>query len=522
MKILVSDPLSQEGIDILKREADVDVITDLTPEQLIYEIKNYDALIVRSGTKVTREAIESSNLKVVGRAGVGVDNIDVDAATAKGVIVINAPEGNMISAAEHTISLMMALSRNIPQASQSVKSGEWKRSKFIGVELFGKTLGVLGLGRIGAEVAKRMRAMGMNVLAYDPFVTVERAKELRVEIASLREVLRNSDYITVHTPLTKDTHHMIGIKEIEMMRDGVRILNVARGGIIDEDALYQGLVTGKIAGAALDVFEREPPADSKLMTLDNVIMTPHLGASTVEAQINVATSIAEQTLLALKGEPVRNAVNIPIRAETFGAVRNYMPLAEKLGKFCIQLVEGQIQGIEAIYNGEVGQCDIHPLTIAVLKGALDRVLQSPVNFVNAEMFAKKRGIRISETKTETVEDFTSLITVRIKSDKGDWSVAGTLFFGDQPRIVKIGNYYVDAETEGCMLITSHIDKPGVIGRVGTLLGNNNINIAGMNVGRDKVRGQAVMVLALDDPLIEEVLNDIRALDGISTAKAVVL
>lgn len=522
MKILVSDPLSQEGVDILKREVDVDVITDLTPQQLIDVIKNYDALIVRSGTKVTKEVIESSNLKVIGRAGVGVDNIDVDAATAKGVIVINAPEGNMISAAEHTISLMMALSRNIAQATQSVKRGEWTRSKFIGVELFGKTLGILGLGRIGAEVAKRMRAMGMNVLAYDPFVTVERAKELRVEIASLQEVLRNSDYITIHTPLTKDTHHMIGTKEIEMMRDGVRILNVARGGIIDEDALYHGLVTGKIAGAALDVFEHEPPADSKLVTLDNVIMTPHLGASTVEAQINVATSITEQTLLALKGEPVRNAVNIPIRAETFGAVRNYMPLAEKLGKFCIQLVEGQIQGIDVIYNGEVGQCDIHPLTIAVLKGALDHVLQSPVNFVNAEMFAKKRGIRISETKTETVEDFSSLITVRIKSDKGDWSVAGTLFFGDQPRIVKIGNYYVDAETEGCMLITSHIDKPGVIGRVGTLLGNNNINIAGMNVGRDKVRGQAVMVLALDDPLTDEVLNSIRALDGISSAKAVVL
>ncbi|MGB8312485.1 MAG: phosphoglycerate dehydrogenase [Halobacteriota archaeon] len=522
MKVLICDPLSQEGIDILQREADADVITDLTPEQLIHVIKDYDALIVRSGTKVSREIIEASNLKVIGRAGVGVDNIDIDAATAKGIIVINSPEGNMISAAEHTISLMMALSRNIPQATQSVKSGEWNRSKFTGVELFGKTLGVLGLGRIGAEVAKRMRAMGMNVLAYDPFVTVERAKELRVEVTSLQDVLKNSDYITVHTPLTKDTHHMIGIKEIEMMRDGVRILNVARGGIIDEDALYKGLVTGKVAGAALDVFEHEPPIGNKLMTLDNVIMTPHLGASTVEAQINVAISIAEQTLLALKGEPVRNAVNVPIRAETFGAIRSYMPLAEKLGKFCIQLVEGQIQGIEVIYNGDVGQCDVHPLTIAVIKGALDHVLQSPVNFVNAEMFAKKRGIRMSETKTGAVEDFTSLITVRIKSDRGDWSAAGTLFLGDQPRIVKIGNYHVDAETEGCMLITSHIDKPGVIGRVGTLLGGNNINIAGMNVGRDKVRGKAVMVLALDDPLTDEILAGIIALDGISTAKAVVL
>jgi len=522
MRILVSEPLSEAGVELLNREHQVDVSTDLMPEQLIHIIKDYDALIVRSGTKVTKALIEASNLKVIGRAGVGVDNIDVDAATSKGIVVINAPEGNMISAAEHTISMMMALSRNIPQANLSVKRGEWMRSRFLGVEVFGKTLGVLGLGRIGAEVAKRMRALGMTIMAYDPFITVERAKELRVELSSLEDVLRNADFITVHTPLTKDTHHLIGTEEIAKMRDGVRILNVARGGIIDENALYEGLKSGKIAGAALDVFEQEPPIESKLLTLDNCIVTPHLGASTIEAQINVAVSIAEQTLTALKGEPVRNAVNVPIRAEAFGAVKSYMPLSEQLGKFCIQLVEGQIQGIEVIYVGEVGQCDVHPLTIAVLKGVLDRVLQSPVNFVNAEMNAKKRGIRITETKTESQEDFQSLITVRIKSDKGDWSVSGTLFLGDQPRIVKIGNYHVDAETQGCMLITSHIDKPGVIGKVGTLLGNDNINIAGMNVGRDRVRGGAVMVLALDDRVSDDVLVRIREIDGISTAKAVVL
>ena len=522
MRILVSEPLSEAGVELLNREHQVDVSTDLMPEQLIHIIKDYDALIVRSGTKVTKALIGASNLKVIGRAGVGVDNIDVDAATSKGIVVINAPEGNMISAAEHTISMMMALSRNIPQANLSVKRGEWMRSRFLGVEVFGKTLGVLGLGRIGAEVAKRMRALGMTIMAYDPFITVERAKELRVELSSLEDVLRNADFITVHTPLTKDTHHLIGTEEIAKMRDGVRILNVARGGIIDENALYEGLKSGKIAGAALDVFEQEPPIESKLLTLDNCIVTPHLGASTIEAQINVAVSIAEQTLTALKGEPVRNAVNVPIRAEAFGAVKSYMPLSEQLGKFCIQLVEGQIQGIEVIYVGEVGQCDVHPLTIAVLKGVLDRVLQSPVNFVNAEMNAKKRGIRITETKTESQEDFQSLITVRIKSDKGDWSVSGTLFLGDQPRIVKIGNYHVDAETQGCMLITSHIDKPGVIGKVGTLLGNDNINIAGMNVGRDRVRGGAVMVLALDDRVSDDVLVRIREIDGISTAKAVVL
>jgi D-3-phosphoglycerate dehydrogenase / 2-oxoglutarate reductase len=523
MKILISDPLSQEGVALLSREHDVDVMTDLVPEQLTRIIGDYDALIVRSGTKVTKDVIEASNLKVIGRAGVGVDNIDVDAATAKGIIVINAPEGNMISAAEHTISMMMALSRNIPQASASVRKGEWQRSQFLGVEVFGKTLGVVGLGRIGAEVAKRMRALGMNVIAYDPFITVERAKELRVDLASLDEVLANSDFITVHTPLTKDTHHLIGAQEIAKMRDGVRILNVARGGIVDEEALYEGLKSGKIAGAALDVFEREPPSGSPILKLDNCIVTPHLGASTIEAQINVAVAIAEQTLSALKGEPVRNAVNVPIRAETFGAVRSYMPLSEQLGKFCIQLVEGQIEGVEVTYTGEVAQCDVHPLTIAVIKGVLDHVLQSPVNFVNAQMYAKKRGIRITETKSEKLEDFQSLITVKIDSNKGDdWSVSGTLFLGDQPRIVKIGNYHVDAETQGCMLITSHIDKPGVIGRVGTLLGNNNINIAGMNVGRDKVRGGAVMVLALDDPIPEAVLAQIRQIDGISVAKAVVL
>ncbi|MGZ4905316.1 MAG: phosphoglycerate dehydrogenase [Halobacteriota archaeon] len=522
MRILVSDPLSHAGIDLLKRDHQVDVLTDLMPEQLAHIIGDYDALIVRSGTKVDRALIEASQLKVIGRAGVGVDNIDVDAATAKGIVVINAPEGNMISAAEHTISMMMALSRNIPQANLSIKQGKWQRSNFLGVEVFGKTLGVLGLGRIGAEVAKRMRALGMTVLAYDPFITVERAKELRVELASLADVLKNADFITVHTPLTKDTHHLIGAAEIAMMRDGVRIINVARGGIIDENALYDGLKSGKVAGAALDVFEHEPPQDSKLLALENCIATPHLGASTVEAQINVAVSIAEQTLLALKDEPARNAVNVPIRAETFGAVKGYMPLCEQLGKFCIQLVEGQIQGIELSYMGEVGQCDVHPLTVATLKGVLDRVLESPVNFVNAELHAKKRGIRIAETKTESLDDYQSLINVRIKSDKGEWSVSGTLFLGDQPRIVKIGNYYVDAETEGCMLITSHIDKPGVIGEVGTLLGNNNINIAGMNVGRDKVRGGAVMVLALDDPISDDVLARIRKVDGISTAKAVVL
>jgi D-3-phosphoglycerate dehydrogenase len=497
-------------------------MTDLVPEQLIRVIPDYDALIVRSGTKVTKDVIDASKLKVIGRAGVGVDNIDVDAATAKGIIVINAPEGNMISAAEHTISMMMALSRNIPQASASVKKGEWQRSQFLGVEVFGKTLGVVGLGRIGAEVAKRMRALGMNVIAYDPFITVERAKELRVDLASLDEVLASSDFITVHTPLTKDTHHLIGAQEIAKMRDGVRILNVARGGVIDEAALYEAVKSGKIAGAALDVFEHEPPYGNPILTLDNCIFTPHLGASTVEAQINVAVAIAEQTLSALNGEPVRNAVNVPIRAETFGAVRSYMPLSEQLGKFCIQLVEGQIKGVEVTYTGEVAQCDVHPLTIAVIKGVLDSVLQSPVNFVNAEMNAKKRGIRITETRTEKLEDFQSLITVRIDSNKGEWSVSGTLFLGDQPRIVKIGNYHVDAETQGCMLITSHIDKPGVIGKVGTLLGNNNINIAGMNVGRDKVRGGAVMVLALDDPISDEVLAQIRKIDGISVAKAVVL
>ena len=522
MRILVSDDLSQEGVALLSREHDVDVMTDLGPEQLMRVIADYDALIVRSGTKVTKDVIEASNLKVIGRAGVGVDNIDVDAATAKGIIVINAPEGNMISAAEHTISMMMALSRNIPQANASVRKGEWQRSQFLGVEVFGKMLGVVGLGRIGAEVAKRMRALGMSVIAYDPFITIERAKELRVDLASLDEVLANADFITVHTPLTKDTHHLIGAQEIAKMRDGVRILNVARGGIIDEAALFEGLKSGKIAGAALDVFEHEPPSGNPILGLDNCIATPHLGASTVEAQINVAVAIAEQTLSALKGEPVRNAVNVPIRAETFGAVRSYMPLSEQLGKFCIQLVEGQIEGVEVTYTGEVAQCDVHPLTIAVIKGVLDSVLQSPVNFVNAEMHAKKRGIRITETRTEKLEDFQSLISVRIDSNKGEWSVSGTLFLGDQPRIVKIGNYHVDAETQGCMLITSHIDKPGVIGRVGTLLGNNNINIAGMNVGRDKVRGGAVMVLALDDPIPDEVLAQIRQIDGISVAKAVVL
>jgi len=523
MKILICDPLAKQGIEILEREPDirVDLKTSLGREELVARIPEYDGLIVRSSTKVTRDVIEAAiKLKVIGRAGVGVDNIDLDAATRKGIIVLNTPSANTISAAEHTIAMMLSLSRNIHLANHSLKSGEWNRRRFTGVEVFNKTLGVIGLGRIGTEVVKRAQGLGMKVLAFDPHLSREGAERLKVQLVQLDQLLRESDYITVHTPLTPETRGMIGEREFEMMKDGVRIINCARGGIIDEKALYNALVSGKVAGAALDVFEIEPPPpENPLLKLDNVLVTPHLGAATREAQVNVAVEVCSQVLKALRGEMVASAVNMPpIDPQTLKLLGPYMSLAEKLGLLQGQLIEGNISEITIDYAGEFFRGDLTPLTVAIEKGLLDPVLQETVNFVNAPFFIKQRGIKVMETRSGEHPDFANLISVTVKTDSAIRTVAGTVYGKHDPRIVLLDEYHVNAVPYGHILLVYNDDRPGAIGTIGTILGRNNINIADMSVGRFQPGGKAVTVLNLDNPVPDHVLTQITAQPNILWAR----
>jgi len=521
-RVLVSDPLAEEGIGIIKEFCDADVRTDLTEDQLVEIIGDYDALLVRSGTEVTARVIEAgARLKFIGRAGAGVDNIDCDAATRKGIIVANAPEGNTLAATEHTMAMMLSLARNIPQANASLKKKEWKRSKFMGVELNEKTLGIVGLGRIGREVAQRALAMEMRCVAYDPFISKERAAEIGVELMTLDELFRVSDVITVHTPLIKETRHVINEKSIATMRDGVRIINCARGGIIDEKALAEAIKSGKVAGAAVDVFEDEPPMSSPLLELDRVITTPHLGASTVEAQKNVAISVAKQCISVLKGGPAKYVVNAPMVApEQQEFIEPYAFLAEKMGRLLIQLVEGRIESIDLIYGGEAGKMYANTkfITRVALKGLLDPILQMPVNIVNAEFVARERGIKVSETVTEEAHGFKNIITMTVKTDSMKESLSGNVSGPNRPRIVSIGEYRTDMTPGGDVVISRHIDKPGVIGKVATILGEVNVNIAGMQVGRNQPGEQAIMVLNVDSEVSADAMDKIRTIDGIHTAK----
>ncbi|MBI2447601.1 MAG: phosphoglycerate dehydrogenase [Candidatus Omnitrophica bacterium] len=526
MKILITDGLSKEGLDILREEKDMelDVRDKVAQDELKRIIKDYEGLIIRSATKVTREIINNAErLKVLGRAGVGLDNVDVDSASKRGIIVMNTPEGNTISTAEHTFSMLLALSRNIPQANLSVKNNEWERKKFTGVEVFRKTLGIIGLGRVGGEVAKRAISFGMKVIAYDPFLSMEKAEKLEVELADLKDLLSRSDYISVHTPLIDDTRHLISKNEFKIMKDGVRIINCARGGIIDEAALFDAIKSKKVAGAALDVFETEPPVDNRLMELDCVITTPHLGASTEEAQVNVAIDIAKQVRDALKGRGIRNAVNIPsVTPEVFKVIEPYVKLAEKIGSLQSQMASGRISQVKVNYGGEVTNHELAPITIALIKGLLTPVLGETVNYVNASFIAKERGIEVRETRTTDVEDFTNLISVEVRTDKMSNSISGTLFTKNTPRIVRIDNFYVHAVPEGYMIITFNLDKPGIIGGIGTILGKNNINIAGMTFGREESTGQAITVLNVDSPVSQDVLDQVKGLPNISDAKLIKL
>jgi D-3-phosphoglycerate dehydrogenase len=526
MRVLISDKLAEEGIKILKKEKQiqVDIKIGMKPEELQKVIKDYDAIIVRSSTKITKEIIANANkLKVIGRAGVGLDNVDLSAATSRGIIVMNTPAGNTISTAEHTMSLILALSRNIPQSSASLRKGEWKRSKFMGIELYNKTLGIIGLGRIGSEVAKRALSFGMKVIAYDPFISLDVAKQIGIEIVELKNLLRKADYITLHTPLTEATKHMISDREFALMKPTAKIINCARGGIIDEDALLRALKSGRISGAAIDVFEKEPPLDSPLIKLDNVVTTPHLGASTEEAQVNVAIEIAEVVKDALLGRGVRNAANFPsVEPETYKVLEPYINLSEKLGQFSSQLVRGRIKQIDINYSGQITKQKTDPLTLALVKGLLEPMVQETVNFVNALSLAKDRGIKIQEAKSTTEEEFVNLVSVEVISDKEKLTVAGTLSSNHKPRIVKLEDYYVEAIPEGYMIIIYNLDKPGIIGTVGTILGSNKINIAAMTFGRKEVGGKAITVINVDSSVPAKVLEKIKKSRYIKSVKVIKL
>ncbi len=526
MKILISDSLSEEGIRILKevKEFEVDVKTKLPPEELKVLIKDYDVLIVRSGTKVTKEIIENARqLKIIGRAGVGLDNVDLESATKRGIIVMNTPGGNTISTAEHTLSLLLSLSRNIPQADASTKRGEWERNRFMGVEIYQKTLGIIGLGRIGSEVCKRAISFGMKIIAYDPFLPVDKAKELGAELVELDELYKIADYITVHTPLTEATKYIINEDAFKKMKKGVRIINCARGGIVDEQALAEAVDKGIVAGAALDVYENEPPKDSPLLKFKNVVLTPHLGASTEEAQVNVAIDIAESVRDALLNRGIRNAINVPcVEPELCKLIEPYIQLAERMGCMISQIGDGHIKAVGIKYSGDIANLATPSVTVALVKGMLTPVLQETVNYVNALIIAKERGIVVNESKSTELEDYTSLITVEAVTDKGRRSITGTLFTKKDPRIVKIDQFHVDAVPEGYMIVAHNKDVPGIIGQVGSILGRNNINIATMTFGRETPGGKAISVLNVDSPVPEAVLEEIRRAKNILDVRLIKL
>lgn len=524
IRVLVADKLSEEGIKLLKAEPQlaVDIKTGLSPQDLAAIVGPYHGLVVRSATKVTAEVIAAAkNLRVIGRAGVGLDNVDAAAATQRGIIVMNVPAGNTISTAEHTVTMMLALARRIPQASASLHGGAWERSKFVGTEVFGKTLGIVGLGKIGTEVAKRAQAFGMEVLAYDPFLSTERAQQLEIQLADLPTIYKQADFITVHVPLTDETRGMIGAKEMAQMKKGVRLINCARGGIIHEQALADAITAGQVAGAAIDVFEQEPPPkDHPLITLEQVVCVPHLGASTEEAQFNVAVEVVKQVADALLGRGIRNAVNMPsLDAQTMKALQPYITLGERIGSLAAQLT-GKIDEVRVTYVGELTGHDTSAVTMAVLKGLLTPIVGENVNYVNASLIAAERGVKLVEAKASKMDEYANLLSVEVRGDGKTLAIAGTLSARREPRIVKIDRYAVEVAPEGCLLIIRNQDKPGIIGGLGTLLGKANINIAGMSNGREAPGGQAVTIFNIDGPVPAEVLAQVKKLPHVVDAKLI--
>jgi D-3-phosphoglycerate dehydrogenase len=524
-RVLVTEPLAQVGLDALVAAGfDVDVRIGLSPDELLSAVRGASALVIRSATKVDAAVLEAgTDLVVVGRAGIGLDNVDVATATRKGVMVVNAPQSNILSAAEHTLALLIAQARNIPQADADLKAGNWRRSKWEGIELHGKTLGILGLGRVGGLVAQRALAFGMHLMAYDPYVSADRARQMGVDLAdSLEDLVAEADFLTVHLPRTPETIGLVGRDLLAKAKPGLRIVNTARGGIVDEEALYEAIASGRLAGAGLDVFDEEPTTKSPLFELESVVVTPHLGASTVEAQDKAGQTIAEQVILALRGDFVPYAVNVAA-GEASETVRRFLPLGELLGRLFTALAGGAVDSLEALYEGQVADYDCRILTLSVMKGVFSPVVAEPVSLVNVPQLAEERGVAVRETKSSSSRDYVNLISVRGRSAAGLVHVAGTLAGkAEQPRIVAIDEHSVDVPPSHHMLVVRNDDRPGMIGAVGTTLGEAGVNIADMSLGRGPTGEAALMVLSTDSPVGTEVVERLRARPGILDAKAIEL
>ncbi len=522
-RVLATDTLAPQGVEVFRAnsEIELEVRPGMPPAELAAVIGTYDALVMRSGTRVTADTLrEPGRLRVIGRAGIGVYNIDVATATKKGIVVMNTPGGNNVTTAEHTITLMLALARWIPQADASLHAGKWERGKFEGTEVCNKTLGIVGLGNIGAIVAERAQGLRMRIIAFDPFITAEAAARLKVELVSLDELYARADFITLHTPLTPETRGLVNRAAIAKMKKGVRLVNCARGGIIDEQALADAITSGHVAGAALDVFVAEPPpADHPLLCLPQVIATPHLGASTSEAQINVAVAIAEQvTRFLLRGE-VESAVNMPsVSREMLALLRPHLSLGEKLGSLLAQLSPDPVSELTVEYAGQVAELDWRPVTNAILRGLLSPFLDAAVNYVNAPAIARERGIKVREARASQSSAFVNSITVRVRRTSGAHEVEGALFGSDILRLVRIDDFYMEAVPEGYVLMLNNRDVPGVVGRVGTLLGTRGINIAGLELGRERVGGRAISFFHVDDAVPEAVLDELRQSPDIISAQ----
>jgi len=527
MKVLISDNLASIGEKILREAGlEVDVKTGLPPEELKAIIPDYDGLVIRSATKVREDIIEAATrLKVVGRAGIGLDNVDIPAASEKGIVVMNAPDGNATTAAEHAISMMMSLARNIPQATASMKAGKWEKKSFMGREVTGKTLGIVGIGRIGSIDANRAQGLHMKVIAYDPFMPEELVQKLGVERVELLELARRADFVSVHTPLTKDTHHLLSTDFFANMKEDAMFIDCARGGVLDEEALYEALKEGRIAGGALDVFEKEPTTleTTPLLSLNNFICTPHLGASTSEAQENVASAIAEQMADYLLKGVVRNAVNVPsVSDDVLAKIGPYINLGEMLGSFHMQIARGGVEEVNLEYSGDLSEQDTGPITVAFLKGLFTPILQDAVNFVNAPLIAKERGIRVVESRTRQASDFTNLVRITVKTNEGENMLAGTVFGKKEPRLVRLNSFRLEALPAGPMLLVYNKNVPGVIGALGSTLGGGGVNISRMTVGREEESNRNVILLNLDTPVTRELLIKVSALDKIEDAMALEL
>ncbi|RNC63098.1 MAG: D-3-phosphoglycerate dehydrogenase [Candidatus Dichloromethanomonas elyunquensis] len=523
MKILVSEKIADTGIQLLRQEHEVDTFCSLSLAELIKIIPEYDALIVRGDTRVSSEVIEAGiNLKVIGRAGLEVEHIDIQAATKKGIIVLNAPQGNSASAIEYTLGMILALSRKIPQAYSSLKNGRWERQKFIGVELKGKVLGVIGLGRVGAGVARRVQAFDMRVMAYDPFISEEKAMEMGIDLVDFEMVLQKADYITLHLPTTVDTRNLLNKEAFSMMKKGVRMINCARSGIIDEEALIWALQEGIVCEAALDGFGDEPvDLKNPLLTLDHVICTPRIASRTREAENEVAMGVAKGVLSALRSEPVATSLNIPpVSKDVMDTIKPYLNLMEKMGVLAVHLTEGRIKHVEVRYNGEISMVDTKMLTLAAIKGVLNPILQEAVNFVNAPEVAKARGILVKEVKSKEAKNFLDLITITVISDKSEHRVAGTLFGKTEGRIVEIDNFRVDIDPVDWLLLIPHEDYPGMVGKVGTILGENQINITSMQVGKTEAMGTSIMIVGVQTEIGSFVTGKLKEQIGIQSVKKV--